>query len=99
VSDHFRALEKHTGRGLFDYVLANSNVQEPLPEVWHSEPVRVDDLTLDGARVITADVVSVDNRYHHDPEKLADALMRLYYERPEMEAVAEEARAESAVIM
>jgi uncharacterized cofD-like protein len=99
VSDHFRTLEKHAGHDLFDYVLANSNVQLPLPESWHSEPVQVDDLTLDGAHVITADVVSEENRYHHDPKKLADALMRLYFQRPEMEPVAEEARQESAVVM
>jgi uncharacterized cofD-like protein len=99
VGDHFRALERHVGRNLFDYVLANSNVQEPLPEAWHSEPVRVDDLRLDGARVITADVVSTENRYHHDPKKLTDALIRLYYQRPDMEALAEEARAESAIVM
>jgi hypothetical protein len=80
-------------------VLANSNVQEPLPEAWHSEPVRVDDMALNGARVITADVVSVDNRYHHDPKKLADALTHLYYQRPETEVLAEEVQAESAVVM
>jgi uncharacterized cofD-like protein len=99
VSDHFRALVRHTGRNLFDYVLANSNVQEPLPDAWHSEPVRVDDLSLDGARVIAADVVSIENRYHHDPKKLADTLIRLYYQRPETEAVVEESRTESAIVM
>jgi len=99
VSDHFRALTRHTGRNLFDYVLANSNVQEPLPDAWHSEPVRVDDLSLDGARVMTADVVSVENRYHHDPKKLADSLVRLYYQRPETEVLAEESRTESAIVM
>jgi uncharacterized cofD-like protein len=99
VSDHFRALMRHTGRNLFDYVLANSNVQEPLPDAWHSEPVRVDDLSLDGARVMTADVVSVDNRYHHDPKKLSDSLVRLYYQRPETEVLAEESRTESAIVM
>jgi uncharacterized cofD-like protein len=99
VSDHFRALMRHTGRNLFDYVVANSNVCEPLPDAWHSEPVRVDDLALDGARVITADVVSVENRYHHDPKKLSDALIRLYYQRPETEALAEESRTESAIVM
>jgi len=99
VSDHFRALMRHTGRNLFDYVLANSNVREPLPDVWHSEPVRVDDLSLDGARVTIADVVSVENRYHHDPKKLADTLIRLYYQRPETEALAEESRTESAIVM
>jgi uncharacterized cofD-like protein len=99
VSDHFRTLESHTGHSHFDYVLANSNLQEPLPEAWHSEPVRIDDLALNGARVITTDVVSVENRYHHDPKKLADALIDLYYQRPETEAVAEEARAESAGVI
>jgi uncharacterized cofD-like protein len=99
VSDHFRALMRHTGRNLFDYVLANSNVQEPLPDAWHSEPVRVDDLSLDGARVIATDVVSIENRYHHDPKKLADTLIRLYYQRPETEALAEESRTESAIVM
>jgi len=99
VSDHFRALVRHTGRNLFDYVLANSNVNEPLPDAWHSEPVRVDDLSLDGARVTTADVVSVENRYHHDPKKLSDTVIRLYYQRPETEVLAEESRTESAVVM
>jgi uncharacterized cofD-like protein len=98
VSDHFRALTRHTGRNLFDYVVANSNVREPLPDAWNSEPVRVDDdLALDGARVLTVDVVSVENRYHHDPKKLADALIRLYYQRPETEVMVEEPQAENAI--
>jgi uncharacterized cofD-like protein len=99
VSDHFQALVGHTSRNLFDYVLANCNVQEPLPDAWHSEPVRVDDLSLDGARVVAADVVSVENRYHHDPKKLADTLIRLYYQRPETEVQAEESRTESVIVM
>jgi 2-phospho-L-lactate transferase/gluconeogenesis factor (CofD/UPF0052 family) len=98
VSDHFRALTKHTGHNLFDYVVANSNVREPLPDAWNSEPVRVDDeLALDGARVLTGDVVCVDNRYHHDPKKLADTLIRLYYQRPETEVLVEEPQAENAI--
>jgi hypothetical protein len=62
-------------------VLANNNLNVRLPEEWHSEPVQVDTATLDGARVVRADVVSEENRYHHDSKKLADALIRLYYER------------------
>jgi hypothetical protein len=31
--------------------------------------------------LVTADVVSEENRYHHDSEKLAQAVMRMYYER------------------
>jgi hypothetical protein len=44
-------------------------------------------------------VVSVDNRYHHDPKKLSDSLVRLYYQRPETEVLAEESRTESAIVM
>src|SRR3970282_771714 len=66
VSDHFETLIKHIGPGLFDYVLANDNVAGPLPEAWESQPVVPDGQAVDGARVITSDVVSEDNRYHHD---------------------------------
>ena len=33
-----------------------------------------------------ADVVDEDHRYRHDSKKLADALIRLYYERNQMPA-------------
>ena len=98
VSHHFLALERHIGRNLFHYVLANSNVKEPLPEAWHSEPVRLDSPALDGARVVDADVVSEENRYHHDPKKLADALMRIYFERPELEAPVEASAREAVAL-
>jgi uncharacterized cofD-like protein len=94
VSDHYRLLKEHLkGASLFDFVLANSNTDAVLPEEWHSEPVKVDQLTLNGARVIKSDVVAEENRYRHDSKKLADALIRLYYERNQMseaEPVAEE---------
>lgn len=98
VSDHCRALERHIGGNLFDYVLANSNVQEPLPEAWHSEPVRLDSRVLDGARVIDADVVSEENRYHHDPKKLADVIMRIYFDRPETLATTGEPEREAVAL-
>jgi uncharacterized cofD-like protein len=82
VSDHFNTLRSHLkGVNVFDFVLANSNTDARLPEEWHSEPVQIDSTSLDGARVARADVVAPENRYHHDSKKLADALIRLYYER------------------
>jgi uncharacterized cofD-like protein len=82
VSDHFNTMKEHLkGSSPFDFVLANSNTDAVLPEEWHSEPVKIDSTTLDGARVIRGDVVAVENRYRHDSKKLADALIRLYYER------------------
>jgi uncharacterized cofD-like protein len=90
VSHHFNTLKEHLkGSTPFDFVLANSNVDAVLPQEWHSEPVTIDSSTLDGARVIRGDVVAEENRYRHDSKKLADALVRLYYERnqaPEPEA-------------
>jgi len=80
VSDHFETLVRHIGPGLFDYVLANDNVAGPLPEAWHSQPVVVDAPVVDGARVVTADVVAEKYRFHHDSEKLAAAIMKLYGE-------------------
>lgn len=96
VSDHFETLCRHIGEGLFDYVLANDNVRGPLPESWHSVPVAVDRMTVDGARVVTADVVSEKNRYHHDSEKLAAAIMRLYEGRGQIEAAEELAAVRAA---
>jgi uncharacterized cofD-like protein len=89
VSDHFETLTKHVGPGLFDYILANDNVGGPLPEAWHSEPVRVDTPIVDGARVITSDVISEKNRYYHDSQKLAAAIFRIYNARNQYEAAEE----------
>ena len=41
-------------------------------------------------------VISEKNRYHHDPEKLASAIMRLYAGRNQMEAAEELAAARTA---
>ena len=84
VSDHFQALRQHLKGNLFDFVLANSNYNGGLPEALHSAPVKIDRIHLDGARVVKSDVVAVENRYRHDSKKLADALVRLYYERHQM---------------
>lgn len=93
VADHFETLVQHVGPGLFDYILANDNVSGPLPEAWRSEPVRVDTPIVDGARVITADVVSEKNRYYHDSSKLAAEIFRIYNARNQYEAAEELAAA------
>jgi len=81
VSDHYQTLKEHLKANPFDFVLANTNTDAVLPPEWRSEPVKVDSVALDGARVIRADVVAEEHRYRHDSKKLADALIRLYYER------------------
>lgn len=83
AADHYAALCRHLGANAAEVVLANSNLpQEPLPESWHSTPVLAPgDAQYGGARLVLADLVAPDHRYRHDTERLAAALMRLYYER------------------
>jgi elongation factor G len=88
VSDHFESLRSHVKQNLFHYVIANSNVGARLPEAWHSEPVRIDGGYGLHTRLMSADVVSEENRYHHDAKKLGNAIIRLYYDRNHLEQAA-----------
>lgn len=81
VTDHIMALEGHVGRGIFHYVIANSNVTSDLPKDWHSQPVRVPTGVNRDPRIVEMDVISEANRYQHDPVKLAAAILRLYHNR------------------
>ena len=76
-------------------MLANDNVEGPLPDAWNSKPVTIDSPVVDGARVQTADVVSEKNRYHHDSYKLAAAIMSLYNSRNQREPLESLAAARS----
>lgn len=81
VIEHLEAIERHTGKGVVHAVVANSNIAPQLPEAWHSAPVTVspEDLSAyPGIRLVEADVVAEENRYRHDPQKLAATIMRLY---------------------
>ncbi len=81
VADHIAAIEEHIGKHLIHYIVANDNLSDPIPRADRSHPVRLDGPINNGIRLVTADVVSEQNRYHHDSKKLAQVLMRLYYER------------------
>ena len=82
VQDHVASIERHLGGAPFDFTVANSNLTDRLPERWQSEPVRVGDGAI-GGQVVSADVVDERNRYRHDPQKLADAILTIYHERGE----------------
>lgn len=84
VADHIETLERHTGKGILNAVLANNNIAPELPEAWHSSAVPITNDALrafEGLRLVQADVVAEENRYRHDPEKLAATVMRLYDNR------------------
>ena len=82
VQNHVESIERHLGGAPFDFTIANNNIAERLPERWHSDPVAVGEGHIGGI-IISADVVDEGNRYRHDPNKLADAILTIYHERGE----------------
>lgn len=89
VAAHVKAIEEHTGAGSISFVLANSNVPDSIPKAPQSQAVRLDAEVNNGIRLVLADVISEENRYHHDSEKLAQAVMRIYYDRDQVPPISE----------
>ncbi|MDQ2853320.1 MAG: YvcK family protein [Chloroflexota bacterium] len=79
AAQHLEALIDHVGDGLFDYVLLNDNHDALRPEGWLGQPVQVDVRRLEELpiTIVQEDLVDVGNAHHHDPAKLAAALMRI----------------------
>ncbi len=97
VADHLVTIERHTGPDLIQAVVANNNIVSELPQAWHSAPVTVASGTLTAfprVRLVEADVVAEENRYRHDPEKLAATILRLYDSRHTMPFEPRQASAE-----
>jgi uncharacterized cofD-like protein len=88
VHDHLETLERYVGSGLFDYVVANSNLTLPLsPAAQEADVHRV---AFDRSRVghngnatkyVLGDLVSPKITTHHDPDKLAQLLMKRIWSR------------------
>ncbi len=96
---HYQVIRGHLRRADFaDVVLANSNITaEPLPAAWQSAPVLASsDADYGSARLVLADLVDPERRYRHHDERLAAAVMRLYYERDLRQRVVSTARSPSA---
>lgn len=81
VHEHVDAIEEHMGGHLLQRVLVNDNLDGALPNADRAQPVTMDSRLQNGIRLTQADVVSETNRYHHDSRKLAEMLMRIYYQR------------------
>jgi uncharacterized cofD-like protein len=103
VLDHVEVVERHAGKGIIHAVVANNNMPPaPLPDSWQSSPVNIvknGDPRLNGIRLIEADVVADENRYRHDPAKLAATILRLYDEKDVVTAKARLHAAEPAVLV
>jgi uncharacterized cofD-like protein len=79
LAEHVEILERHTAPGVVDVVLANNQFSARVPTTWSGEAVRLQWPPLSGAgpKLVLDDVVDPENAHHHDPARLAAALMRV----------------------
>jgi hypothetical protein len=84
LAHHLEALTAHTGAGIVDTVIANNTFAARTPPDWPAEPVRLrwppDLRPL--PRLVLDDVVDPDNAHHHDPGRLAAAVVRTFEREP-----------------
>jgi uncharacterized cofD-like protein len=78
--EHLEALTAHLGQGIVDLVLANDDLTARAPLDWPASPVApsLPDAWRRQLRLATEPLVDPDNAHHHDPERLAAAVMALY---------------------
>ena len=78
LAANVEALAAHTAPGLVDLVLANNRFDARIPPDWAAETVRLHwppATVRPTPRLILDDVVDADNARHHDPARLATAIM------------------------
>ncbi len=81
VSDHLKAIEGHMGTNIFDFVVVNSNNNFPLPPSAQTAGIKrvvYDPATVNQRSIhaVLVDVVNSRISTHHDPDKLARAIMK-----------------------
>jgi uncharacterized cofD-like protein len=77
--DHLGALEEHVGEDLFDVVLCNDNYEPILPDE-SNQWVQSDEIIYPGLSLYTADLVDYEHPWRHDPGRLAQVLVQIFYE-------------------
>jgi uncharacterized cofD-like protein len=75
VGQHVSALQRHVGRGLFPYVLANNSPIQSVEQP-QMQPVRLNYPPDGGYQVIAADVVDPAAPWRHDSEKLVTEIIQ-----------------------
>jgi uncharacterized cofD-like protein len=81
VSDHLKAIESHLGTNIFDFVVVNSNNNFTLPPSAQAAGIKrvvYDPATVSQRSIhaVLVDVVDPRISTHHDPDKLARAIMK-----------------------
>jgi uncharacterized cofD-like protein len=85
LTDHVDALVAHGLPNVVDIVLANNQFAARTPTGWRAEPVRLrwPPGATRSMELVLDDVVDPENAHHHDPERLAAAVLRVIdRERP-----------------
>ncbi len=79
LAGHVEALVAHTAPGIADLVVANNQFDARPPEAWSAEPVRLrwPPAVSPVPRLVLDAVVDPGNAHHHDPARLADAILRV----------------------
>ena len=80
LAGHVEALVAHAGSGIVDCVLANNRLITPQPPASPAEPVRLTwpPSLATAPRLILDDVVDPERAHHHDPARLATAVMQVW---------------------
>jgi uncharacterized cofD-like protein len=81
LADHVEALERHTAPGIADVVLANGESILPAraaPGDVEAVRLRWPPAARQEPRLVIEDVVDPANPHHHDPVRLAAAVMKVY---------------------
>jgi uncharacterized cofD-like protein len=80
LADHLDALGRHDAAHLVDVVLANNRFDARPPTQWPGQPVRLrwPPAGQRAPRLVLDDVVDPENAHHHDAEKLAGAITRVW---------------------
>jgi uncharacterized cofD-like protein len=79
LAAHVEALVAHSAPGITDVVLANNAVGAPVRPGYHAEPVKLrwPPEVSPAPRLVLDDVADPGNGHHHDPVRLAAALVGL----------------------
>jgi uncharacterized cofD-like protein len=87
ASDHIKAIEKHCGKGIFDYILINTGTgNNELLEKYKKEQSTMVDSDIDvvskmGYRIVANNLIQRSKDLKHNPDLLAELLMRLIINR------------------
>ena len=79
VNDHIRAIEDHVGSGLFDLLVCNQKFDGEL--LSGMDWVKMGSNPVTDYALYQADLISDEQPWHHDEDKLARVLVDLYQER------------------